>query len=103
MLNPRLKGLSCFACGTPHDARVLQTVCTKCSMPLRVDYALESFELKGPPTLWRYASVLPIDAAGAVTLGEGFTPLLPAGKRLFIKDESRNPTGSFKARGMSLA
>ena len=68
MLNPRLKGLACFACGAPHDHRLLQTVCTKCGMPLRVDYALERFAFEGPPTLWRYAAVLPIDPAGAVTL-----------------------------------
>ncbi len=103
MLNPSLKGLTCFACGAAHDHRALQTVCTKCGMPLRVDYQLQTFTPSGPPTLWRYAPVLPIEPAQAVSLAEGFTPLLPAGERLFIKDESRNPTGSFKARGMSLA
>ena len=62
-----------------------------------------------PATLWRYAEVLP--AVPPITLGEGFTPLLPAQRlgadlglrRLFIKDEAVNPTGSFKARGMSVA
>jgi threonine synthase len=103
MLNPLVKGLSCFACGTAHDHRVLQTVCTKCGMPLRVDYVLRSFRPAGPPTLWRYAPVLPIDPSSAVSLAEGFTPLLPAGDGVQIKDESRNPTGSFKARGMALA
>ncbi|HEX9579010.1 MAG TPA: threonine synthase [Myxococcales bacterium] len=98
-----LKGLSCFGCGAAHDPRVLQTVCTRCGMPLRVDYELRDFRPSGPRTLWRYAPVLPIEAARAVTLAEGFTPVLPAGDRVFIKDESRNPTGSFKARGMSLA
>jgi threonine synthase len=60
-------------------------------------------------SLWRYAEVLP--AVPPVTLGEGFTPLLPAPRlgadlglrHLFIKDEAVNPTGSFKARGMSVA
>jgi threonine synthase len=47
--------------------------------------------------------VLPIQASSAVTLSEGFTPLVPYGEGLWIKDEARNPTGSFKARGMSLA
>jgi threonine synthase len=103
MLNVSLKGLSCFDCGTAHDHRALQTVCRQCGMPLRVDYELRRFVPSGPPTLWRYAPVLPIDAASAVTLAEGFTPLLAAGERTFVKDESRNPTGSFKARGMSLA
>ncbi|HUJ27388.1 MAG TPA: threonine synthase [Myxococcales bacterium] len=103
MLNQSVKHLTCFACGTHHDHRVLQTVCTRCGMPLRVDYDLRRFTPSGPPTLWRYAPVLPIDAAGAVTLAEGFTPLLDAGDGFLVKDESRNPTGSFKARGMALA
>lgn len=64
------------------------------------------------PTMWRYAEVLPVEnQAFCVSLGEGFTPLLQAaslGRRLgvphlFVKDESCNPTGSFKARGMSAA
>ena len=103
-MNPRFKGLSCFACDTPHDHRVLQTVCTKCGLPLRVDYDLRPFSPAGrPPTLWRYHEVLPIGPEDAVSLGEGFTPLLPFADGLFIKDESREPTGSFKARGMALA
>jgi threonine synthase len=103
MLNPLLKGLSCFSCGAAHDPRALQTVCTRCGLPLRVDYHLRRFELAGPPTLWRYAPVLPILPEHAVSLGEGFTPLLSAGEGVFLKDESRNPTGSFKARGMAVA
>ncbi|HVQ31207.1 MAG TPA: threonine synthase, partial [Vicinamibacteria bacterium] len=64
------------------------------------------------PTLWRYRDVLPLeDPEDRITLGEGFTPLLAAptlGARLgvplaFIKEEGGNPTGSFKARGLSLA
>ncbi|MCA1826561.1 MAG: threonine synthase [Myxococcales bacterium] len=95
--------MTCFACGTPHDHRRLQTVCTACGMPLRVEYDLRPFRPSGPPTLWRYAAVLPIEPRHAVSLAEGFTPLLPAGDGILIKDEARNPTGSFKARGMSLA
>src|SRR5262245_47602044 len=62
--------------------------------------------------LWRYRELLPLPAGGTpVVLGEGWTPLLPAPRlgatlglpRLHIKDESLNPTGSFKARGMALA
>lgn len=65
-----------------------------------------------PADLWRYAEVLPVRRAHAiVTLGEGWTPLLEAGRtaarlgvrRLWIKDEGQNPTGSFKARGLSVA
>src|SRR5262249_49173952 len=54
-------------------------------------------------TMWRYADVLP-DVA-PVTLGEGFTPLIPSHEfsNVFIKDEGLNPTGSFKARGLSVA
>src|SRR5205807_4269149 len=54
-------------------------------------------------SMWRYAEVLP--DATPVTLGEGFTPLLPSQEfpRVYIKDEGLNPTGSFKARGMSVA
>jgi threonine synthase len=64
------------------------------------------------PTLWRYRDVLPIDdPEDRVSLGEGFTPLLPAPRlgahvglpKLFVKDESGNPTGSFKARGLAVA
>ena len=64
------------------------------------------------PTLWRYAEVLPVrDRACRVTLGEGFTPLVESPRlarslgvgRLWIKDEGRNPTGSFKDRGLCLA
>jgi len=62
--------------------------------------------------MWRYAPVLPVRAVDNATfLGEGWTPLLPTGKlakriglnRLFVKDESLNPTGTFKARGMAAA
>jgi threonine synthase len=105
---PAFAGLTCFSCGTPHDATKLQTVCTRCGLPLRVDYrlrrgALEPKALAGrAPSLWRYEDVLPIAAADAVTLTEGFTPTVEV-DGILVKDESRNPTGSFKARGMTLA
>src|SRR5579884_2088560 len=65
-----------------------------------------------PPSLWRYRELLPLPAGEEpVTLGEGMTPLLPCprlGKelglsRLFVKDESQLPSGSFKSRGMTMA
>ena len=105
---PSFAGLTCFSCGTPHDASVLQTVCTRCGLPLRVDYRLRKGALpletlrKRAPSLWRYEEVLPIPASDAVTLCEGFTPLVEV-DGILVKDESRNPTGSFKARGMTLA
>jgi len=64
------------------------------------------------PTLWRYREVLPVDnEENVLSLGEGMTPLIKAARlgselgmnNLFIKDESLNPTGSFKARGMAVA
>jgi threonine synthase len=104
--NPLLSGLSCFACETPHDPRAAQGVCTRCGMPLRVDYtfspgAIDRASLRGS-SLWRYRDVLPV-VDGEVTLSEGWTPLLSVGNRIWVKDEARNPTGSFKARGMTAA
>jgi threonine synthase len=107
-LSPALQGLRCFACDTEHDLAKLQTVCTACGLPLRVDYALGVATMPGEslrgrtPSLWRYREVLPL-AAGEITLGEGMTPLVQLDERTFIKDEARNPTGSFKARGMTAA
>jgi threonine synthase len=54
-------------------------------------------------SLWRYHGVLPILPEAAVTLTEGWTPLVRVDERTWVKDEARNPTGSFKARGMSMA
>jgi threonine synthase len=75
---------------------------------LRVEVALP--EGDGPsliaddtPSIWRYAAVLPIDRADAVTLGEGWTPLIEVEEDVWLKDESGNPAGSFKSRGMSMA
>ena len=105
---PNFAGLTCFSCETPHDPSALQTVCTRCGLPLRADYKLRRGALPldavraRPPSLWRYEEVLPIRAADAVTLTEGFTPLVEVDGTL-VKDEARNPTGSFKARGMTMA
>jgi threonine synthase len=88
---------------------VLQTVCRACGLPLRVDLSLtrgglEPASLVGRvSSLWRYREVLPIDPAQAVTLVEGWTPLVEVAPHTWVKDESREPTGSFKARGMSVA
>jgi threonine synthase len=84
-------------------------VCTRCGLPLRVDYDLGAIRLtrsdmsSRAPTLWRYRELLPLEAGDETSLGEGFTPLLPVASNVWVKDEARNPTGSFKARGMALA
>ena len=106
--SPRWTGLTCFACGRSHPTTHLATVCESCALPLRVDYDLaappspEALR-KRPSTMWRYREVLPVAAGSEVSLSEGMTPLLPATDSVWVKDESRNPTGSFKARGMSAA
>lgn len=112
--------LECSLCGLRHEAQRLLNLCHECGKPLLVRYdlgraqrSLTRTALRGrQPDLWRYREVLPVkDDANIVSLGEGFTPLLPAkrlGERLglrelFIKDEAQNPTQSFKARGMTTA
>ena len=78
-------------------------------MPLRVDYDLSQVRVKladlagRPPSLWRYREVLPLEEGDETSLSEGFTPLLSVQPGVWVKDESRNPTGSFKARGMAVA
>ena len=112
--------LECAACGTRHEARRLQNLCVECGKPLLVRYdlgtagrTLTKETLKGRRAdLWRYREVLPVaHDENVVSLGEGWTPLLRAARlgerlgfaELYIKDESQNPTQSFKARGMSAA
>src|ERR1044072_4830160 len=108
-LSPHLTSIRCFACETAHDPRELLTVCRQCGLPLRVDYDLSRVKLSlqdlksREPTLWRYREVLPLLPEDQVSLAEGMTPLLRVGTNVWVKDESRNPTGSFKARGMALA
>ncbi len=112
--------LECAACGTSYEKGTLQNLCTKCGKPLLVRYDLGSAakELKREnlnsrsADMWRYREVLPVESdANIVTLGEGFTSLIRTErlgaelglKNVFIKDESTNPTQSFKARGMAMA
>jgi threonine synthase len=108
-LSPHVAGASCFACGAVHDPRTLLGVCGACGMPLRIDYELGSIRLAladlagRPPTLWRYRELLPLQEGDAVSLAEGHTPLLAVEPGVWVKDEARNPTASFKARGMALA
>ena len=109
--------LECSRCAAEYDYSSARNLCDECASPLLARYDLEtarsSLSLAAltnrPHNLWRYTEVLP-DAV-PVTLGEGMTPLLHAQRygdaiglsRLFIKDEGLNPTGSFKARGLSAA
>jgi threonine synthase len=111
--------LYCSSCGKEYQAGRLHNLCN-CGKPLMVAYDLDRAtatlkreSLAGRvPTLWRYREVLPVDnETNQVSLGEGMTPLLKAERlgmqlgiaELFIKDESLNPTASFKARGMAVA
>jgi threonine synthase len=103
--------LECTKCGAQIAADHPQSVCPKDGGVLYARYDLDKLKQSFKPsclagraaTMWRYAEVLP--GAAPVTLGEGFTPMLPSVEfpNAYIKDEGLNPTGSFKARGMSAA
>ena len=114
-----LKRLECSACGLEHEWTQLQNLCRSCNKPLFaiVDLAAASRTLTRDAllarekSLWRYREVLPLPGqVEPISLGEGGTPLLHASRAcgtddvdLWIKDESLNPTQSFKARGISVA
>jgi threonine synthase len=112
-----LTHLECSACGFEHDCSRLQNLCLSCHKPLfaRADLTKAARTLTREnlatreKSLWRYREVLPLPPdVEPVSLGEGGTPLLRAPEfaddvDLWIKDESLNPTQSFKARGMSVA
>ena len=113
--------LECANCHKIYEAGKPHFLCLDCGKPLLVRYNLSKAKktltkdslANRESTLWRYREVLPVEnAENIVSLGEGFTPLLRAEKlaaslpiklNLFIKDESTNPTQSFKARGMTVA
>jgi threonine synthase len=111
----RISYLECTRCGEHLSADRSQNVCPKDGGVLYARYDLANLKGKLRPqdlrgrvaSMWRYAEVLPELEAGEkpVTLGEGFTPMLPSREyaNVYIKDEGLNPTGSFKARGMSAA
>jgi threonine synthase len=115
-----LSHLECAECGQTYSAHDLHNLCEKCSAPLWVRYDLDRARREldrdrfasRPASLWRWAELLPIDdLSQRIDLGEGGTPLLridrlaaQLGLRdVWLKDEGRNPTGSFKARGMATA
>lgn len=112
-----LSQLACSQCGKVYSAFELQTFSPCCRQPLVAEYNLAEAPGKTvlynrPATMWRYKEVLPIfEDENIVSLGEGMTPILELKHlqaqyelpNLFLKDESKNPTGSFKARGLSAA
>jgi threonine synthase len=106
-------------CGAAaYDPRVEQHLCT-CGAPLLARYDLDGARAWSrdslaarEPSMWRYRELMPLlDGQDPITLGEGWTPLIHAKRlgaelgleRLFVKDESLNPTNSFKARGLAAA
>jgi len=112
------KHLKCRECGRVYPLDPIH-VCEYCFGPLEVFYdydklrqvvTRESIE-QGPPTMWRYADLLPCHAETAVDIGTGYTPLIRAGNlgrklglnRLYIKNDCQNPTWSFKDRVVSVA
>ncbi len=114
------RGLECSICGLAHPMDEVQTFCRGCGRALLARYDLQAAR-KGfqqglyrrrRNDMWRYLEVMPVtDPAAIVTLGEGWTPLLQVPRLqgqlglagLWVKDEGGNPTGSFKARGISAA
>ncbi len=107
----RLTHLECTRCSQQLPADKPQTICPKDGGVLYARYDLPAIQkafsreqlCERPATMWRYAEVLP--EAKPVSLGEGFTPMIPSREypAVLIKDEGLNPTGSFKARGLSAA
>jgi threonine synthase len=120
-LSMNVTHLECANCHKNYQANTLQNLCIECGKPLLVRYDLQraaetltkdSMNAR-KSNLWRYTEILPVEnAENIISFGEGWTPLLTATRlaktlpfeiELFIKDESTNPTQSFKARGMSAA
>ena len=113
-----VEGLRCRECARTYPAEALH-VCEYCFGPLEVAYDYDGIAAAtsreriaaGPDTIWRYADLLPARAQGAVDLGAGFTPLVRADRlaaqlglgELWLKNDTLNPTGSFKDRVVSVA
>ena len=114
-----LRSLACSRTGQEFPAGQLHNL-SPAGAPLLARYDLERARreltkdqvARGPESMWRYGPLLPLaDPQNIISLGEGLTPLLPAPRygerigasRLLVKDESANPTGTFKARGMAAA
>ena len=113
-----VSGLRCRECGRAYPAEALH-VCDYCFGPLEASYDYERVRATitrerieaGPRSIWRYADLLPVEDPHPVDLGAGFTPLVRADRlaaelglgELWIKDDTANPTGSFKDRVVSVA
>ena len=115
----KIEGLRCRECGARYEVQATH-VCEECFGPLDVAYDMEELRRRvtrasieaGPPSMWRYRDLLPLeDSDSVVTLGEGLTPLVHAERlgrelgleNLYLKNESMNPTNSFKDRVVSVA
>jgi len=120
MDSPYITYLECSGCGKTYSHTKVHTFCSACQSPLLSKYDLISArqELdrdqlsRRPKGMWRWHELLPVlDEENRISLGEGDTPLLSLPRlqkelgltNLFVKDESSNPTGSFKARGLAAA
>jgi threonine synthase len=117
-MNPYCNGLQCRECGRKFDLEPI-FACDFCFGPLEVDYNYENIKAdlsknkieSGPTSLWRYAPLLPCNPDFKVDLGDGFTPLIKAKRlakaigldNLWIKNDTVNPTWSFKDRVVSVA
>ena len=115
---PRIRGLACRNCGRP-EALGPSYVCAACFGPLDVDYDLDAISAtisrevieSRPPGIWRYLELLPVDAPPERGLRVGSTPLIEATRLgaslgvdcLWIKDDTRNPSLSFKDRAVAIA
>src|SRR3954447_7420738 len=113
-----VQGLRCRECGREYEVAPIFT-CEWCFGPLEVAYDYEAIAgavsrekiAAGPASIWRYSDLLPVERNPAVDLGAGFTPLVRADRlaaelglgELWIKNDTLNPTGSFKDRVVSVA
>jgi len=113
-----VKGLFCKECGREYPAEPLN-VCDFCFGPLEVTYDYETISTvisrdrisQGPQSIWRYRDLLPVNADNAVDINAGFTPLIKSKNlanalglnELYIKNDTVNPTFSFKDRVVAVA
>lgn len=116
-MSSRYTHLECHECGKIHEKSIPQNYCKNCNQPLVAKYdfsnKLDKEILQGRPyNMWRYKEFLPLeDDKFIVSMGEGWTPIIPLKTtsnkldihNVYMKEEAGNPTGSFKARGISMA